>query len=115
MVGVIAVVVSIGVLERAATIFHFGRLLGVTRKDLHLLGDIGKLALASAVAALACAVVRLFIVDAAPFIVLAVCGTVFAIVYIAAVHFLRVLSREEYQQIRGKLATRLPASWLGAA
>jgi O-antigen/teichoic acid export membrane protein len=115
LIGVIAVVVSIGVLERAITIFHFGRLLGVTRKDFYLLKDIGKLALASLVAALACAAVRLFIVSAAPFIVLAVCGTVFAIVYVVAVLGLRVLSREEYQQIREKLANRLPASWLGAA
>jgi O-antigen/teichoic acid export membrane protein len=115
MAGVIAVVVFIGFMDRAAICFHFGRLLGVNREHIYLLKDIGKLALASLVAALACAAVRLFMVNSAPFTVLAVCGTVFAIVYVAAVLALRILSREEYQQIREKLANRLPASWLGAA
>src|SRR5712692_8429504 len=83
LVGVIAVVVGVGIVERAVTSIHFGKLLGVVRQDVYLLRDIGKLAVASLIAALACAAVRYFIVGATPFLVLAVCSSVFAILYIA--------------------------------
>lgn len=114
MVGVISAVVVVAIIERAVTVYHFGKLLGTSRKDLYLLVDIGKLALASLAAAVACAALRLSIAGRPPFVILMACGTVFAIVYLVAGYFLRILSPEEIDQVRGKLASRLPASWFSA-
>lgn len=109
LTGVIAVVVSAGILERSICAVHFGRLIGVNRRDFRLLKDVGKLALASTLAALACAILRHFLLSATPFLVLAICGTAFVIVYLAAVHFLRIASVDEYDQLRELAAHYLPA------
>ena len=42
LLGVIAVVVAVAAIERAVMAIHFGRLLGVTARDVVLLRDIGK-------------------------------------------------------------------------
>ncbi|HYL78112.1 MAG TPA: lipopolysaccharide biosynthesis protein [Bryobacteraceae bacterium] len=99
-VGVIAIVVSAGIVERIALSLRFGRLLGVTRQDFKLLKDVGKLAIASSLAGLSCAVLRTVIAGQPPFVVLAVCGTQFALVYLVCVHFLRVGSPVEYAALK---------------
>jgi O-antigen/teichoic acid export membrane protein len=111
LTGVVAVVVVTGIVERAATLIHFGRLLGVTTRDIILLRDLGKLAAASAAAGLACAALRSLLGTGSPFTVLAVCGPAFACVYLVAIHFLRVLSPDEYDQLREGVAS---LRWLAA-
>jgi O-antigen/teichoic acid export membrane protein len=110
LVGVISVVVATNITERLITSIYFGRLLGFARKDWVLARDIGKVALASLAAALAAAVLRFFLAGALPFVILAACGTLFAIVYLVSIHLLRIPTRGEYGQIREAITRYLPQS-----
>ena len=110
LVGVISVVVATNISERVITSLHFGRLLNVRRQDLYLLRDVGKLAVACLVAAIACAGLRFLLAGAAPFIILASCGSLFAVVYLISIHLMRIPSSVEYDQIRVALARYLPPS-----
>ncbi len=58
LLGVIAVVVLIAVFERAVMAMHFARLLGVTARDVVLLRDIGKLAVAALAAGVVAWLIR---------------------------------------------------------
>jgi hypothetical protein len=92
------------------TSVHFGRLLGVTGQDWHLMRDVGKLAAACLAAALACAALRFFLPGAAPFIILSACGALFAIVYLASIYLFRIPTQDEYEQIRLAIVRYLPHS-----
>jgi hypothetical protein len=65
---------------------------------------------ASLIAALACATLRFFLTNAVPFAVLAACGTLFALVYLASIQLLRIPTPDEYDQIREAIARYLPQS-----
>jgi len=82
MLGVIAAVVLIAVFERIVMAIHFGRLLGVTRRDAFLLRDVGKLALAALAAGVVADVIRMLLARESAFAVLAICGVAFALVYL---------------------------------
>lgn len=93
MQGVIAIVVLFAALERCVMAIHFGRLLGVTVRDLVLLRDIGKTALAALAAGAAAAGTRLFLIEQgpmaqSPLIVLAGSGVAFAMVYLPALRWI---------------------------
>jgi O-antigen/teichoic acid export membrane protein len=85
LLGVIGVVVAIAATERAVMAVHFCRLLGVTARDVVLLRDVGKLAVAALVAGVGAEVVRLFLARESALAVLAGCGAAFAGVYLAIV------------------------------
>jgi hypothetical protein len=104
LVGAISAVVFVGVTERIVMAIRFGRILGVTRKDLGLLKDIGKLALAAAAAALVTGAVRLPLRGQKPLIVLFACGFVFSLVYLGVVLLVKVATAEEQDQVRRKIA-----------
>ena len=108
LVGVISVVVATNITERVITTTYFGRLLRVSREDWVLARDIGKVALACLVGAAAAAALRFLLAGAVPFVILAGCGTVFAIAYLASIHLLRIPTREEYDQIREAINRYLP-------
>ena len=110
LVGVISVVVATNLLERLITSVHFGRLLGVTRKDLFLLRDVGKLAAACVVGAVFCAALRYLLLGAAPFVILAACGALFVLVYLFMIHLLHIPTQDEYEQIREMIARYVPRS-----
>jgi hypothetical protein len=82
LLGVIAIVVIVAATERAVMAIHFARLLGVTARDVTLLRDAGKLAIAALSAGIVANVVRLFLAREAAFTVLAGCGAAFALVYL---------------------------------
>jgi len=103
MVGAISAVVLVGVAERAVMAIRFGRILGVTRKDIVLLKDVGKLALAAAAAGLVTAVVRLPLRGAKPLIVLMACGIVFSLIYVGGVLLAGVVTPEEMGMVRRKM------------
>ena len=104
MVGAISVVVLIGVAERVVVAIRFGRILGVRRKDMVLLKDVGKLALAAAAAGLVTAAARLALGGAKPLIILMVCGTVFSLIYLGGVLVAGVVTPEEKGMVRRKMA-----------
>jgi hypothetical protein len=102
-VGAISAVVLVGVAERAVMAVRFGRILGVTRKDIVLLKDVGKLALAAAAAGLVTAAARLPLRGAKPLIVLMACGIVFSLVYVGGILLAGVVTPEEMGMVRRKM------------
>ena len=86
-------------------------LLGAGQRDIVLLRDIGKLASASMIAGTVCSILRSSPGAAGPLVVLAACGIVFAVVYLFAIYFLRVLSAEGRGPAREFAARRLPVPW----
>jgi O-antigen/teichoic acid export membrane protein len=80
--GVMAIVVVSAAVERIVMAIHFGRLLGVTSRDLVLLRDIGKLAMAAMAAGAVAILVRLALGTRGDLGVLAGCGAAFAVVYL---------------------------------
>ncbi len=86
LLGAIAVVVVVATTERAVMAVHFGRLLGVTARDLILLRDIGKLALAALAAGACACAIRLALVRESALIALVGSGAVFAAVYLAGIY-----------------------------
>jgi O-antigen/teichoic acid export membrane protein len=87
MLGVITVVVAVAVIERVVMAIHFGRLLGVTARDLGLLHEVGKIAIASILAAAAAGAFRWLLVPKGAFVVLAGSGAAFVLVYLATLHW----------------------------
>jgi len=108
LVGAISAVVLVSVTERTVMAVRFGRLLGVGRKDLLLLKDIGKLAIAAAGAGLVAAGVRLLLLGARPLVILIACGMTFSLVYLCTVWMEGVLTTEEKDLVQRKLAVLLP-------
>lgn len=107
-VGAITVVVGVTVTERIVTAVRFGRILGVTWEDIVLLKDVGKLALAATAAALVTAAVRLPLRAEKPITVLIACGGVFSLVYLGGVLLAGVVTPEEKDIVRRKIAVLLP-------
>ena len=86
-------VVAIAVTERTVMAVHFCRLLAVTARDLVLLRDAGKLALAALAAGLGAEAVRWFLGRESAWVVLGACGVTFASIYLAIVYLVTVASR----------------------
>jgi len=103
MVGAISAVVIVSVMERTFTAIRFGRILGVSWADVVLLKDVGKLAIASAVAGLVTTAVRAPLLGNKPIVILMVCGVVFGLVYLGMVLLLQVITPEEKAIVRAKL------------
>lgn len=104
LLGAVGTVVLIGVAERLALLLKFGRVLGVSRRDLPLLGDVGKIALSSVAAAAVAAVVRALLHGFKPFPVLAACGISFGLVYVGALLLLKVVTEDEFESVRARAA-----------
>ena len=102
--GAITTVVVVSVTDRTISAIRFGRILGVGWKDITLFKDVGKLAVAAAAAGVAAAAVRLPLLAARPLVTLLVCGVVFSLVYLAAVLLAGVVTPEEKDLVRRKVA-----------
>jgi O-antigen/teichoic acid export membrane protein len=104
LVGVIALVVCVNLVERVVSLAKAARIVGVTRRDIGLFKDVGKLALATAVAGALTAVVRQLVLSQRPFVVIAVCGIFFLLVYLALAWMLSVPGEDEYEALRRQAA-----------
>lgn len=98
--GAIAAVVVVSVIERGFLTFKAGRILDVSWSDLALLTDIVKTALASLAAGGAAMLIRESVRDWEPFVVLLVCGVVFAATNVLLVFLLGILTRDERIAVR---------------
>ncbi|MGA2736863.1 MAG: oligosaccharide flippase family protein [Bryobacteraceae bacterium] len=107
LVGAISAVVVVGVVERTVMAVRFGRILGVSRKDLVLLKDIGKLAIAAAVAGFAAVGTRLLLLGDKPLIILIACGMVFSLVYLGTVLLVGIPTLEEKEIVLRKTSALL--------
>jgi O-antigen/teichoic acid export membrane protein len=102
LIGAIGVVVGINLLLRVVLAARFTSVLGAGWRDLPLLKDVGKVALASGVAGFLCLFVRslLTIGNPKPLIILLVCFPVFAVVYLLVVLLLGVPTSDEREKVR---------------
>jgi O-antigen/teichoic acid export membrane protein len=110
MLGAITTVVIAVLAEKLVTATKMARVLGVKLDDLGLLHDVGKLAIASAIAAAVTAVLHSQLAGQKPLVVLAGCGTLFFVVYIVAV-FLLGIPRVEERNVVLNVLSRARHSW----
>jgi O-antigen/teichoic acid export membrane protein len=114
LMGAIGTVVLVTVTERLVVALRFGRILGVRRSDIVLLKDLGKLAVAAGLAACVAVAVRIPLQGVKPLLVLMACGTAFGIVYLGAILLAGILTGQEKEIIRQKLAIIWPRPGWGA-
>jgi O-antigen/teichoic acid export membrane protein len=95
LTGAITVMLAVNAAERFVIARKIKRVLGATWRDLALLKDVGKIALASIVAALCALAARASVAGVKPLFVLASCGAVFAVVYLVALLLLGVPEPDE--------------------
>lgn len=82
LLGVIGLVIAVAACERAVMATHFCRLLGVTARDLVLVRDIGRLAIAALAAGVVAGAIRWLLATRGDLAVLAGCAAVFSVVYL---------------------------------
>ena len=106
LLGAVAVVVVISLLENFALAVKVSRILGMRRRDLALFKDLPRLAFAAAVAAAGAAIARDLLLGTGPLAVLFGCGLAFSATYLALVLACRVPRAEE------RVAVLRTVSWL---
>jgi hypothetical protein len=113
--GAITVVVVINFILRLMLAARFTRVIGAKLRDLALLKDVGKVALASAVAAISCLFVRSIIMasGARPLAVLVVCFAVFGVLYLGAIFLLGMATTDEREKVRHGVARLQQFVYLG--
>ena len=104
MMGAITAAVAVNFVERMVTARKCARMLGATRGDWSLVGDVWKIAAAAVAAAALTFVARGALAGARPLFVLAACGTIFAVAYAAGVLLLGVPTTEEREAVRARVA-----------
>jgi len=107
MVAAITIAVGVNVIERLVVGYKVKRILGVTWRDLVLVKDMGKLALAAIAGGVATFLTRTSVSGAKPLVMLVVCALVFSVVYLAAILLLRILTSHEQEALR-RIAGRVP-------
>ena len=103
MPGALAAVGVIMLIERLVLTYRMVRILGLSRGDLVLLVDVGKLAIAAAIAAATAALLRLLLLGTHPLVILSATGILYCTVYGAVVLFLKVPQPDEIALVRGKI------------
>ena len=111
LIGAITVVVILNLIERVLIGARVARILGITRRDIVLFQDTGKLAIASLTAAIAIWILRSYWFESTPFSLLILCGIVFCIVYAIALFALGVLNEEERDFISSRFARLAQNTW----
>jgi 2-polyprenyl-3-methyl-5-hydroxy-6-metoxy-1,4-benzoquinol methylase len=111
LIGAITVVVLFNLVERCLIAFKVGRILGVTRRDVGLLKDVGKVAAAALAGAIAAWVVRSYGPNASPLVLLVLCGIAFVLAYGFALVLLGVFTPEERDIVERRLGWLPRFSW----
>jgi O-antigen/teichoic acid export membrane protein len=102
-IGAIAVVVSTNLIEHVLVTVRSAKIIGFERRDIHLLSDLSKLAMAAAVGACGALMVKPFVGSFKPLYVLAISGGVFILLYVSAVLLLKIPTADERQDLLGKI------------
>jgi O-antigen/teichoic acid export membrane protein len=100
MLGAIASMICVNTIERLVIARRVTKTLGMTRRDLWLFKDIGKLFLAVTSASLVTVVVRSLVNGAKPFFMLLICGLTFSFIYLLMIWLIGILTPEERSTIR---------------
>lgn len=108
--GMIWIVIGFATVERLIVTVRSAAVLGVGFKDLPLLVDVGKIALATVAAVVPTYALRMVLLNQHPLVVLAGCATAFGITYFCAVLILRVPSAAEREIFWRKFGSLLGRS-----
>jgi glycosyltransferase involved in cell wall biosynthesis/O-antigen/teichoic acid export membrane protein len=111
LVGAISAMICVSIADRLIEAIKAWRIVNVTWRDIVLIKDVGKVAVAALAAGSLTAVVRLFALGQRPFIVLFVCGLAFGCFYISFLWLLGIPSVEEREAIRNKLGRVQSLFW----
>jgi hypothetical protein len=104
LIWAISVVVSVNIIGRTATWIKIGSILGIRLRDITLLKDVGKIAIAAATAAVITAFVRTVIHGLGAFGMLVVCATVFGVIFLAGILMLGLPTIEERSYFKRQLS-----------
>lgn len=104
LIGAVSVMVSISIIDRLVEALKAWSIMKVTWRDIVLIKDVGKAAVAATAAAAVTAVVRIFVLGQRPLIVLIICGLAFGCMYVTFVWLLGIPSQEERALLRNVLA-----------
>lgn len=104
LVGAISVMVFFSLLDRFIETAKAWSIVGVKWSDAPLLKDVGKVAIAALAAGSITAVVRMFALGQRPLAVLLICGVTFGCAYLASAWLLRILTTQEREALRTKIA-----------
>src|SRR6185369_11613778 len=107
LIWAISVVVGVNVIGRAATWVKIGSMLDIRLRDLALLKDVGKIAVAALLAAVVTAFTRTLIHGLPPFFMLAIGAAVFGVIFLIGVLLLGLPTIEE----RGYFKRQLLRLW----
>lgn len=99
LVGAISVVVVTNLIERLLTAIKAGRVLRVSRAELPLAADVGRIAAAAAAGAVAAVAVRAGLAGAPAFVTLVACTATVGLVYAALLIVLRVPTSDEWARV----------------
>jgi O-antigen/teichoic acid export membrane protein len=100
LTGAILVVVVAATVEALIMAIRLGRTLGVTFRDLTLLRDVGKVAIASVLAGAIAATTNSLLPNLHPMIALGIGGLVFSMIYVVLVLLFAVVSFDERETLR---------------
>ena len=109
LIWAISSVVGVSIIGRTATLTKVFTILHVRWRDIVLLRDVGKIAIAAAVSGIATAFVRMASNGLPPLSMLAGCALFFGVVFLASVLLLGVPTIEERNYFKRKLSRLLPA------
>jgi O-antigen/teichoic acid export membrane protein len=103
LVGAVAVVVGVTLLERLVLTVRAARILGLSWRDLRRFGDVVRLGGAAGIAGVATYITRGVLMAGGltvPLVLLMICSAVFAVVWVGAVFLLRVPTPAERHVVR---------------
>lgn len=104
LIWAISVAVGVSITGRAATWIKIGSVLGIRWRDARLLKDVGKIAIAAAVAAVITAFLRLALGSLSPLSTLVVCAIVFGLIFASGILLLGIPTIEERSYLKKKLS-----------
>lgn len=100
LVGAISAVVLVSIVESVITAWKSATILGVNASDALLLKDVGKIALAAFAAGVVTWFARGLFLPYGPLITLSMCAIVFALVYVAFILWLGIVTPEEWDALK---------------
>jgi O-antigen/teichoic acid export membrane protein len=103
LTGAILCVVAVQYFGRFAMLFRVAKILDLDWRDLSRLRDVGKIAGASAGAALGAWIVRLLMLGGQPIVMLLATGAVFVAIYLGLLFALKVPTAEEVEMVRRRI------------
>jgi O-antigen/teichoic acid export membrane protein len=107
LVGAISVMVCVSIVDRLVEVMKAWRIVNVTWRDIFLIKDVGRVAVAALAAGSLTAVVRMFAMGHRPSIIVVLCCVAFGGFYASFICLLGVPSVEEREGIRSKVGSVL--------